>query len=411
MYVFNLHNLTEGTLSIWPRAYIPPVAPPTTAQLAPIPPHPEPHHVPRFGGDLLPWSPVDFGEVDLDSALDDMAEFESYILSNEGWVTSSPRPDLRDTMKGKACAEQPCLPPSSFLPVPPSASSVPPSSFLVPATPEDPPIDYLTDAEERRTWWRNHLDADTRWGASRMWECIPRHAYSSLYTPPEQRQAPLKPVFKLPRNLYLVDHPCHPDIFHYAAHAKCRVYWIIPVHGPVIIPGLQDPVRNEDARPWTSTGELVQDETDLVAVQRESDALPRPATVQWSPRLLKSFVEDKFVPIWKDPTRPYGALHLALSGPKPDPYLNLPPRTPLLEHDHTPGHSDRRPVRPEAADHIRLYCDAARAMSVRLWLHWWTVDTAELYGGDETGDDTTIQPFKRARFALVGPRGEMLVVA
>jgi hypothetical protein len=186
-----------------------------------------------------------------------------------------------------------------------------------------------------------------------------------------------------------LNHPLHPDVFHYCKHARARVYWLIPIHGPVVVPGLEDPVTNPSARPWASRAEFGA---------RIGDSTPsKPVVVRWTPALLGAFIKERFEPAWRDPAQ-YGGLHLAFSGPKPDPFLALPPPPPLEAHIHVPQDArERVPVRIEAGDHMRIYCDAALAMSLRTWLHWW-----------ETGGR---RPFEGARFALIGARGEVLVVA
>lgn len=178
------------------------------------------------------------------------------------------------------------------------------------------------------------------------------------------------------------------------------MYWLVPVHGPVVIPSLEDLVADGSAKPWTSAGAL----GDLEAVETK-----RPATLRWTPALLRAFVAA-FEALQRDAARPYGALHLALSGPKPDPYLALAPPPPLLSHLHVPDGETALlvPVRPEAGDHIRIYCDSGRAMSFRTWLHWWEVGADGPWDGAAV--PTSLRPFAFARLTLVGPRGEALMV-
>jgi hypothetical protein len=276
--------------------------------------------------------------------------------------------------------------------------------------------------------------------------------------------------FQLPRNLSDIEHPFHPAISFYLSHAQTRVHWIIPVNGPVVVPGFRDPVAHTGTNPWASRAFFTPDKpaleetlSALGASIAESAAHPRPDPIHWTPAVLRSFVQNHFKTAWRDPTQALGVLHLACSGTKPALFEDEPPE-PLTKHACLPPNTESPPPhRPEAGDHIRIYCDARRAMAVRLWLHWWTVEreVVEPFFGWKAGEGlgacnvqkTTasgtlsagrsssapavktehkrpqpqpqpqpqdkvpksqskpLQPFKRARFALVGPRGEILVVA
>ncbi|KLT40267.1 hypothetical protein CC85DRAFT_330055 [Cutaneotrichosporon oleaginosum] len=406
-------------LPTWSCVYAPPFLPPTARDLPALPPHPDIGHLPRFGSDVPDWS--DFGtEGDLDPALDDMAEFELV------WPTATPW--RRDKGKGRSAPSSPrfvtqCSPSSHFCdrpsppsslnsavdsrskkrppsssfkhpprrerilpPSPPGVHRAPPSSALSTPSRKDLPLpnDYVKDARVRRAWWRDTVTV----GCGAFWKCISRPVYPA----PAIRRPPLlerDDAFRPPRNLASLNHPLHPDVAHYCKHARARVYWLIPIHGPVIIPGLEDPVTNDSARPWASRAEF--------DARASESSRSKPIVVRWTPALLNAFLKERFEPAWRDPSQ-YGALHLAFSGPKPDPYLALPPSAPLAAHQYVPPHArERTPVRVEVGDHLRIYCDAALALSIRTWLHWWETEGR--------------RPFEGARFALIGPRGEVLVVA
>lgn len=135
-----------------------------------------------------------------------------------------------------------------------------------------------------------------------------------------------------------------------------------------------------------------------------------------------------------DPKQPFGPCSIRLSGPKPDPYIALkpaPPLEPTIWSSTTPvdtAHGETqnpRPVRPEIGDHIRIYCDADRALSLRMLLNGIEVEPSILDADDSTGggrkpsQSVTLKrgrysPFggsDKIRLVLVGERGEALVVA
>lgn len=417
------------------------MSPPTTAELPKLPPNPDSQQVPLFGDDVPPWAGGDAAGTDLDPALDNLAEFEYDWQSATPWPTKdkgkgrAPSPPSSSARQARSSPPPPSqlfvtqLSPASPIVPPrtqrppaagPSTSSdaqppptqharrsspaedhrPPPSSAISTPEVESSPLphDYVEDARTRRAWWRDECDGG---GYGAFWSAIKRTSYPapSVRGSVKRRHSMREDAYRVPRNLAALDHPLHPDIGYYCAHAKTRVYWLIPIHGPVIVPGLQDPVTNASARPWASRAVYASTLPEVSA--------SRPAVVRWTPNLLETFMRDRFEAVWKDPERPYGPLHLTFSGPKPDPYLALPAPRPLTAHEYLPpGSRGRAPVRVEAGDHMRIYCDAGRALSLRTWLHWWEVEGRKLGDGEER-----MRPFDKARFALVGPRGEVLVVA
>lgn len=382
--------LTTGNLPRWPRAYQ--FGGPAPTKLSPLETHPEPHQIPMLGDDMWSWSTPEFEELDLDPAMQELAEFETSWRDAKPWKGKG--------RAGEYAGSSPHAGPSSIHLEPPAPSSpfrlAPSSSLAPPVTTHPAPQDWQEDARDRRAWWRDTIEDDGGYGG--LWDVLQRVTYPSL--PGKRRRRPNIEPFRPASNLQSLSHPLHPDIFYYCDKAGTRVHWIIPIHGPVIIPRLNDPVSSADARPWPSRAELSAN-CDSVPDKNEK----RPAVVRWTPASLRAFVHEYFEPTYRSSNRPYGALHLALSGPKPDPYLALDPPPPLKAHACLPASSDLSlrppPVRPEAGDHLRIYCDASRAMILRKWLHSWS-----------TGEgDTRCWPFQRARFTLVGPRGEALVVA
>ncbi|KAL7422629.1 hypothetical protein Q5752_001920 [Cryptotrichosporon argae] len=287
----------------------------------------------------------------------------------------------------------------------------------------------VTEWERRRAWWRARC-AEGGYGA--MWPHVPTvpirtwpprlTALDDAYIPPSPSSA----------------HPFHPVLPAYLASRR-RVYWLVPVHGPVLLPGYNDSVVSPAAKPWASMGFFAN--IELRAPMSRSQA--RPAPLNWTPALLAAFL-DRLVQL-----DAYGPLHIVASGPKPDPWIDLPPPPPLAAHERTsstfrtrvqpaPPKTTKRPpgppapsqlpsltsisdtgpvppvgatgdalgpVRPEAGDHVRIYVDADRALSLRTWLHW--LELVPDAGAGASG----CKVFARARLALVGTRGEVLVVA
>lgn len=146
-----------------------------------------------------------------------------------------------------------------------------------------------------------------------------------------------------------------------------------------------------------------------------------------------------------------GALSIRLSGPKPDPFLDLTDPLPLATYQHVPEQLKEMgdglgPVRAECGDHIRVYVDAKYALALRTWLYALEIncetsrkeevgvqrkvsessggigmegtvqsgdvllnDTGKLENGK--GKGRGLRVFHKARLALIGEKGEVLVVA
>lgn len=153
-------------------------------------------------------------------------------------------------------------------------------------------------------------------------------------------------------------------------------------------------------------------------------------------------------------------MSLAFSGTKPDPYLNILPPKPLGRHLHLPrklesgqgkdgqggrkegeegekgegkaegkGKEGMTPARIEVGDHLRIYMDADKALSFRTWMYHLVLEVEDEVDGAEGGEDDKgkgkgketrmremkkkrrVKIFEKARFVLVGERGEALTVA
>lgn len=254
------------------------------------------------------------------------------------------------------------------------------------------------------------------------------HSYANIGA---LRNLPKPPDYNLFRKYHVVSHPFHPDLPHYARQNPCgRVYWLIPIHGPVVVPNLNDDVLTSPIATKETTIPLP---SPAVYSTKGADAktrLGRPATVHWNVSLLDHFIQSFLLPLRR--SRVYG-ISIVFSGPKPDSFIALIPPATLLKHDHidssplkrngvlaqdvildkiSNGSSPSQPVRVEAGDHMRVYCDAKDALSLRTWLHGVHVD-AETTGqaGDAGLGGKGRRLFDRVRLCLIGEKGEVLIVA
>jgi hypothetical protein len=259
------------------------------------------------------------------------------------------------------------------------------------------------------------------------------HSYANLGAVADLTRPP---DYNLFRNYHTATHPFHPDLSRYTTKVpESRVYWLIPIHGPVIVPGLNDKALSANHRvierdvPVPSSAAF---HTDITAAGIPHGKLCRPAPIAWTASLLNHFVQSFLLPLRQ--SRLYG-LSIAFSGPKPDPFIALVPPTPLTRHQYagkarlangqapkklvTNGDDDTRPAdastmlngpaRIEAGDHIRLYCDASEALSLRTWLHGVHVDAS--HGVAAGAQAKGKRMFDKVRLCLIGPRGEVLIVA
>ncbi|GFZ48333.1 hypothetical protein JCM24511_06081 [Saitozyma sp. JCM 24511] len=367
--------------------------------------------------------------------------------------------------------------------------------------PESDKQAWAEESERRKSYWRRMMRSDESYG--RIWSILPSpHSLSPLPRPKSKStKPPLRPPdYILPSALSALSspiaHPYHPDLAGYiGSNPTARVYWLIPVHGPVLLPGWNDPadLRETNARPLgpcdippqalgppgkaVSGGGSPAPHRDLSMSTKptsippslshthtrssliSSTTLPlpspsllsltaaiptrphtRPAPVLWTPALLSTFYTRFLLPLYRDGTQPFGALSIAVSGPKPDPFLALVPPNPLEAHlsvtprapppalnagtkhaaivvsprrsndgfDARDSHDVHNgidgsanlsacpedeaveadtnrpvpaPVRVEAGDHIRVYCNAKHALALRTWLYGIEVGSEVLDAG------------------------------
>jgi len=254
------------------------------------------------------------------------------------------------------------------------------------------------------------------------------HSYANIGA---VRNLPKPPDYNLFRKYHVVSHPFHPELQLYARQNPCgRVYWLIPIHGPVVVPNLNDDVLTSPIATKETTIPLPSPALYSTKTSDTKTRLGRPATVHWNAPLLHHFIQSFLLPLRR--SRVYG-ISLVFSGPKPDPYIALIPPAKLLKHAHIDssplerngvlaqdvmldkspnGSSPSQPVRVEAGDHMRVYCDAKDALSLRTWLHGVHVDAkATGQAGDAGHGGNGRRLFDKVRLCLIGEKGEVLIVA
>lgn len=189
---------------------------------------------------------------------------------------------------------------------------------------------------------------------------------------------------------------------------------MIPIHGPVIVPTVNDDAHSATMRPGVDVPLPSAGTFSKRPPGTQTSKAAKSATVHWSPALLNHFVTSFLLPLRL--SRLY-ALSVTFSGPKPDPFIDLPSPHPLASHAHLPrplhiaSDSSPPPVRPEVGDHLRLYCDAGEALSLRTWLNGVAIDPNAVGSGDAVREAKSYKLFEKVRLCLIGERGEVLIVA
>jgi len=205
---------------------------------------------------------------------------------------------------------------------------------------------------------------------------------------------------------------------------------LIPIHGPVVVPNLNDDVLTSPIATKETTIPLPSSAVYSTKGADGKTRLGRPATVHWNASLLDHFIQSFLLPLRR--SRVYG-ISIVFSGPKPDPFIALIPPKKLTGHAHIDstltssngvvkkdvpldeslnGSNPKQPVRVEAGDHMRVYCDAKDALSLRTWLHGVHVDAkATGQAGDAGHGAKGRRLFDKVRFCLIGEKGEVLIVA
>lgn len=280
----------------------------------------------------------------------------------------------------------------------------------------------------------------------------------------------LEPVPSLPTGR----HPFHPSLEYYIGQRPyTRVKWLIPVHGPVAIPGLAEESGAEEFLP--SDGHLALDIEEYRQVKRmhrhrsaPSTTLPS-AVASSSTHMARNLprplvvTEQLLRAIWNKLVRlsklgRFGPIALALSSFQPDPFRPIEgnQRSIIERHkcnlspsvgESTTG-NDTRPVKPEVGDHIKLFCDLRYAMAIRSVLRGMEIgdgtDSAthatsegQVVGSVQNNPEAPteragtrlapthssatsrssrststrpLMPFRGVKLCLVGERGEVLIV-
>ncbi|ORY35892.1 hypothetical protein BCR39DRAFT_556019 [Naematelia encephala] len=415
------------------RAYSPALPPPTIDTLPSLSPVVLPDCLPLVH--ILPnWS-TDLS-ADLDPPQDQLEEFDLSWrdADGSGWGAQASCDDLE--------------PQDSQAPLihePDEVSRIRKGKFKAvdPVTPSGGLSD-LAESESwkvRRAYWRKLISDDAGYG--QIWSIIPRphHLNPSPLAKPRTNHPPTPPDYILPRALVssiapgsTPSHPYHPDLRMYiSSNPTARLYWLIPLHGPVIIPTLlstsakvpTSTTTTSSKIPTPSYGEIV----DSLPSDTASDPKVRPAPIIWTSALLRYIWQSFLVPlVSQSPVNAFGHITIRLSGPKPDPFLALLPPPPLDRHMYFSGDTATRPERVEAGDHLRIYVDAKKALALRTWLHGIEIPgnivraqkgkeilveegkgSERSERGQEKGD--IWRPFHKVRLCLIGEKGEVLVVA
>nr|XP_019051292.1 hypothetical protein I302_01741 [Kwoniella bestiolae CBS 10118]OCF30222.1 hypothetical protein I302_01741 [Kwoniella bestiolae CBS 10118] len=393
--------------------------------------------------DLPPWY-IDTDLIDLDPSMDDIPEFEvswntppaeqhqSSQLSNPETVYE-PSPvnlDLQKAQsrlrKGKFRAGNTGL-----------DISLPLAEFQAGNGTSSGKAVWEEESKRRKAHRRGIIRGDSGYG--RMWDFLPLPStHPSRYLPPPVKRVRTKiPPYNLPRAYHSVPHPFHPNLPEYiTTNSSRRVYWLIPIHGPVLIPTLNHPMTKNiyDGQAMPSRGELRDIDIDLDGESGRGagrEVKRKDKVISWTPSLLLSFIRQFLHPLYMNDQRPFGELSYAFSGPKPDPFLDISQSRITSSTDITKKMQPDKEetVKPECGDHLRIYCNAKYSLELRTWLHNVKIPIplkkshdADAEGeGDKSangGDikqngkgEESVRIFYKNRLTLVGDRGEVLVVA
>ncbi|WVQ63107.1 uncharacterized protein L199_001258 [Kwoniella botswanensis] len=282
------------------------------------------------------------------------------------------------------------------------------------------------ELKRRKAYWRKMIRDDDAFG--RMWGIIPYPCtYPSRYLPPPITRKKIKiPPYNLPRTYHSLSHPFHPNLPEYIqSEGSRRVYWLIPIHGPIYIPNLNHPLT-ENIYPGQvvpTKGELVDQIPDAAKDKDKSKK------IFWTSSSLLSLIQQFLHPLYMDDQRPFGVLGYTFSGAKPDPFLEIPYHsstntddfeTRKKHNDNNVGFIDKhKMVKPECGDHLRIYCNLRYSLELRTWLHNVKIpipnsnnnNDEKEKGEEEEKESKSVRIFYKTRLTLVGDKGEVLMVA
>lgn len=231
---------------------------------------------------------------------------------------------------------------------------------------------------------------------------------------------------------------------------------MIPIHGPVLVPGVNYPIdltaldRNKGVRNKLLKGLIPSCATFTPSSTSSTPVQPFPsssstlfstsisqshlqpqssaATIHWTPPKLSWFLQKWVRESWVDDPRGwFGSLSWTLAGPSVSNWVSVPetPRElgahvcvgPSTSKAREISKNAKRAVKPQMGDHLRIYCDAERALELRLFISKAWVPTQDFSGQDrklseeEEAELDKERIVEKARLCLVGDRGEVLVVA
>ncbi|OCF58425.1 hypothetical protein L486_04458 [Kwoniella mangroviensis CBS 10435] len=282
------------------------------------------------------------------------------------------------------------------------------------------------EVKRRKAFWRKMIRDDGGYG--KMWDIIPYpYTHPSRYLAPPIKRKKIKiPPYNLPRTYHSLSHPFHPNLPEYIqSEGSRRVYWLIPIHGPIFIPTLNHPLT-ENLYPGQvvpTKGELVD---QILDEAKDKDTNKR---IIWTSSLLLSFIQQFLHPLYMDDQRPFGVLGYTFSGAKPDPFLDIPYRSSTNTddfetrknlNDNNVGFIDKdKMVKPECGDHLRIYCNLKYSLELRTWLHNVKIpipssddnNHKKRKGEGEEKESKSMRIFYKTRLTLIGDKGEVLMVA
>ncbi|WRT70503.1 uncharacterized protein IL334_007501 [Kwoniella shivajii] len=442
-------------------AYTPSSLPPITTRLSHLNASVDEANVAREIVDIPEWFSLS-DDIDLDPSLDTIESFEitwnikpplpsSSQISDTGTAVDN-SPNARQIeesrwRKGKFRAiEEPLLPlpPPNGTKLRNGEGNVETLGIILPPS-DEMQMDvakklngWEEESKRRKAYWRRLIRDDDGFG--KIWNFLPLpYNHSSRYLPKPTKKIKIIPIpkYNLPRTYSTFEHPFHPALLRYISIAPfARVYWLLPIHGPILIPTLNHPMTSNLYPNATIPSSGMLCDTLLATVSTKS---AKPIPINWTSTLLLNFIEHYLYPLYMDDNRPFGIISYVFSGPKPDPFIDLPTPPIVQSHAHLPtpinGEEKQRerekysqdqmhnsctskPVRAESGDHLRIYCNAKYALELRTWLHNVKIPAVSISSKSAVQDglpaineQETMRIFYKTRLTLVGEKGEVLIVA
>ncbi|ODN74998.1 hypothetical protein L198_08184 [Cryptococcus wingfieldii CBS 7118] len=359
--------------------------PPQHRTLTPLPPHPKPSHIPKVGANLAGWTQG--LDKDLDMTLDEMEEFEECWTAVPAQVVPLPvveETDVQDDWERLLPARD-LSAPSRMTSPPPRAGATAAAQVGGELQGSEASVSMVLGREDvakrRSAWWREQYASDPVYG--RVYKIIKPRSREPPIFQKYPRTTPV-PTYTPPAQLSSWPyHPYHPDIHHYIQKRPwARVCWVIPIHGPVHIPGINDPLE-PFVPPVSAAGgspkkapmiprQLIPSSGVLALDSASLGAEKSASTIYWTPQRLKYFIQQWLIPSWQDDTKGlFGPLSWAVQSGNLD-WWNLRDvgegrREGEGLHVEVPdGIAGKKSVKAEMGDCLRIWCDARRALSLRM---------------------------------------------